>query len=896
MLKSVVIIALSVLLATAPALAQENAAPQEPAATLVTPTAPPSPAVPPPEAAGLRVSDQHPRLLLTPQDLPRLREMAGQRAFRWRRLLAWALEPARQGALPHDGPGLALASLVLSSRDAELSARLGQLAVRCALHGARYGLVESFSGDTLHSKDGNRDPLTLLGKGYTVVRPSFSSLNFLPVSRYTASEVAVNREDSKGVIQASQGDTYCLLQGELLPAATLARQVALTLDWAWSSFSPQQRQGVARWLLSQAQYFSREGLGCFDSESAAALCLSTLAALAAHGLEPVAQEILSRCWEVRFQENLRPCLQNLGAGGGWFEGDTPGARAGLDLVLFALAMKTAAGQREPLQLTWFSDRLAYLMYHLLPGLAQAPAGKYRQISPGGDQVLDSLHAAELTRMQMMALLALRPNDRAAYAARAVLLDTRAPTLLTGCRQVYDFLWVDPDAPTTALATVPLSHLAPSTGQAVMRSDWSSRSTWLGFSCGPHFALRQHLAAAGFMLFRQGFLLPQGGGYDGPTSSHALNYGIRSIAQNTLRVFDPEEYSWYDLRAGRQPKGTYANDGGQRAWALFDEKGKPVKSAPWTASGYEQGQAPWSKLGDIYQVARVEALEDEPRYSYLRGRATQAYDGSTHKMARFVRHLFLLRANGPDDAQAVEAVVVADDVELARKGLSVHFVLHFPEQPTPAAELKNLGPGRWRGPAVPLAANAGKSRLEVVPVWPPDTRLDLMGGVGQAASWVDSRNYPPRPPVTNPWPWRADYARTDAALTAQPMLHVLLPADQGNPARPAIKALATKDSRTIGVVLHDPAWPRVLALRLGEPGAEPPLSYRYPRGNSRHLVAGLKPGEEYKVTVSPFQITIEPGPGLKASDAGLLAFRVAPAANPAPAPAIPQAASQPTAKP
>lgn len=886
MLKNAAIIALGALLLASPVLAQQKAAPAGPA-----PSAAPArqaATAQPPAMAGLQVSSQHPRLLLTPNDLPRLREMAQSRTIRWRRLLAWALEPSREGAAPHDGPGIALASLVLAPSDPELSKRLGGLAVRCALGGARFGTVESFGNGTLRSKGGNRDPLTLMGQGYTILRPSFASLRFLPISRYTASEVTVRSESAGGVIQAAAGDTYCLLQGELITAANLVRQVALTLDWAWASFSPEQRQGVARWLLSQAQYFAKEGLGCFDSESAAALAMSTLAALGAHGLEPAAQDLLSQAWEGRYKAHLQPCLENLGSGGGWFEGGTPGARAGLDLAVFAMALKSAAGQDQPSQLTWYTDRLAYLLFSLLPGVAQAPAGAYHRVAPGGDRVLSPLQAAEYTRMQMMALLALRPNDRSAFAARSLLLDSRTPTLVTGHHQVYDFLWLDPTAPTAALATVPLSHLSPATGQAVLRSDWSSRSTWLGFNCGPHFAMRQHLAAASLMIFRQGFLLPQGGGYDGPVTTHALNYAIRSVAQNTLLIFDPQEYSWYDLRAGKQPKGTYSNDGGQRAWALFNQKGLPTKSAPWTASGYEKGAAPWAKLGDIYQVAEIQTLEDQPRYAYVRGQATQAYDGSTHKIARFLRHVFFLRANGPDDAESVEAVVVADDVELARKGLSVHFVLHFPEQPVPDAELKSLGPGRWRGPATSLVAKAGGSRLEVVPVWPPDAQLDILGGAGQAASWVGSRNYPPRPPEVNPSPWRAEYVRADAALLAQPMLHVLLPSDQDNVQRPAIKALATKDSRTIGVVLHDPTWPRVLVLRLGQPGAEPPIAYRYPSGNSRHLVAGLAPGAEYTVTVGQLQITIAPGPGLKASASGLLAFRV----TTTPSLAAPQAPAKP----
>ena len=61
--------------------------------------------------------------------------------------------------------------------------------------------------------------------------------------------------------------------------------------------------------------------------------------------------------------------------------------------------------------------------------------------------------------------------------------------------------------------------------------------------------------------------------------------------------------------------------------------------------------------------------------------------------------------------------------------------------------------------------------------PPDARLDIVGGAGKAGSWVNSRNYPPRPPTVNPAPWRAEYVKADAAVTSQPMLHVLLPDDR-----------------------------------------------------------------------------------------------------------------------
>ena len=141
--------------------------------------------------------------------------------------------------------------------------------------------------------------------------------------------------------------------------------------------------------------------------------MSALAALAAHGLDPAAGLMLTQVWQKRYLGQIRPCLANLGAGGGWFEGNTPGARAGLELVLFALAVRSATGERGPGQMSWFSDRLSYLLFRLLPGLSKSPTGNYRPVAPGGDEVLDPLEAAELTRMQMMGLLSLRPDDRSA---------------------------------------------------------------------------------------------------------------------------------------------------------------------------------------------------------------------------------------------------------------------------------------------------------------------------------------------------------------------------------------------------------------------------------------------------------------------------------------------------
>jgi hypothetical protein len=62
--------------------------------------------------------------------------------------------------------------------------------------------------------------------------------------------------------------------------------------------------------------------------------------------------------------------------------------------------------------------------------------------------------------------------------------------------------------------------------------------------------------------------------------------------------------------------------------LFDDKGNILSTAPWTASGWDTGNAPWNKLRNAYQVAGITASREMPRYFYLRGDMTKAYQGST----------------------------------------------------------------------------------------------------------------------------------------------------------------------------------------------------------------------------------------------------------------------------
>jgi hypothetical protein len=92
--------------------------------------------------------------------------------------------------------------------------------------------------------------------------------------------------------------------------------------------------------------------------------------------------------------------------------------------------------------------------------------------------------------------------------------------------------------------------------------------------------------------------------------------------------------------------------------------------------------------------------------------------------------------------------------------------------------------------------------------------------------------------------------------------------------PLLRHLASPQAEVVGLRVDDQRLPRVLAVRVGEPLAEAVVSYEQDGRASRHLVAGLVPGQTYAVTVADGLVTLAPGPGPKASQAGLLGFRLA----------------------
>ncbi len=333
--------------------------------------------------------------------------------------------------------------------------------------------------------------------------------------------------------------------------------------------------------------------------------------------------------------------------------------------------------------------------------------------------------------------------------------------------VWDVLWDPSDlglSPAVPDRSWPLARHFEGLGWVVMRSGWDSLAVHAVFDCGDFYYGHQHPAEGGFVIFRNGSLAINSGRYEWG-SEHRPNYMARTIASNTMLVFDPEEKfvtAGGDEEANNGPDGReLSNDGGQR-WP------KPER----TALGQTQGTE-WD-TGDIT------AFETNRWYSYVCGDASRAY--SSHKLKSFTRQFLHIQ---PD------LFLVYDRVESTRPEYRKYWLLHTVNEP-------------WVRRREATARERG-GRLLLRSLFPTDAKLSKVGGRGNEFL-VFGRNYPPALTHYNVGPgeqwggWRIEIA-PGKPRTYDTFLTLLQAADRRGHRAPEANAVATEGCQGAEFSLH-----------------------------------------------------------------------------------------------
>lgn len=387
--------------------------------------------------------------------------------------------------------------------------------------------------------------------------------------------------------------------------------------------------------------------------------------------------------------------------------------------------------------------------------------------------------------------------------------------------IFDLLWRDYDLKPKAPDTLPLTHFSGTPfGWMIARTGWGANSVIAEMKINEQFVgNHQHMDGGSFQLYYKGPLAIDAGAYGGSSggynSPHNKNFFKRTIAHNSLLIYDPDEkFACWNYGGG--DKTEYAdNDGGQRMpgdrWLTcnrFDDLLSPEYTVGKTlAHGY----------GPDVQV---------PDYSYLKGDITQAYTGKVKEVKRSFVFLNLKNETVP------AALIVFDKVVSANPDFKKYWLLHSIEEPRVDGNVFTV-----------TRTQNGDTGLLQNSVLLPDTdnvQIEKVGGSGKEF-WVFGTNY-----TNDPTPRRPDHANERGAwrmevspvkpATENYFLNVMQVAD--NTCRQLEKVKRLDGDRTVGVQIAD----RIVTFSKDSE----PLSGRFQitaegTGTLKFVITDLKPG-------------------------------------------------------
>ena len=351
--------------------------------------------------------------------------------------------------------------------------------------------------------------------------------------------------------------------------------------------------------------------------------------------------------------------------------------------------------------------------------------------------------------------------------------------------IFDVLWRDYTIEPKSPETLPLTKYSGTPfGWMIARTGWDKNSVIAEMKINEHFVgNHQHMDGGAFQIYYKGPLAIDAGAYHGTSggynSPHNKNFFKRTVAHNSLLVFDPNEKfaSW---NYGGTDKTEFAdNDGGQR---MPGDRWETCRSfADLLSDEYTTGQVLAHGIGGDYMA---------PEYSYLSGDITKAYSDKVKEVKRSFVFLNLKSEKVP------AAMVVFDKVVSKNPEFKKHWLLHSIEQPQVSEN----------GIIIKRTKDGDSGMLSNTVLLPAKENLDIqvIGGKGKEF-WVNGTNYANAPQAGRPDPrnergeWRVEVSPS-APANEDYFLNVIQVAD--NNCNELHKASLLKGENLVGAVIAD----------------------------------------------------------------------------------------------
>lgn len=290
---------------------------------------------------------------------------------------------------------------------------------------------------------------------------------------------------------------------------------------------------------------------------------------------------------------------------------------------------------------------------------------------------------------------------------------------------HAFLFYNPDVRPKSIKELPLTrYFGSPAGTMIARTGWdegidrSSPTVIAEMRIGEYqYNNHQHLDAGAFQLYYKGYLAIDSGIYKGSSgkyhSPHNKYYFKRTIAHNSVLVYDPDELKRYPYVKDGGLVWPNINDGGQR-WP--NEGRPPLTLDDLLNKDFKRGEV----LARAYGPDPI-----VPDFSYLKGDITAAYSS---KMKQFQRSFVFLNFK---DAAYPAAFIVFDRVVSANPDFKKYWLLHSVEEPLVAGSRTVISRSEdgYNGQLINDTLLPGRDNVQIVPV----------GGPGKEF-WVFGTNY------------------------------------------------------------------------------------------------------------------------------------------------------------
>ncbi|MEO8152728.1 MAG: heparinase II/III family protein [Rhizobacter sp.] len=426
--------------------------------------------------------------------------------------------------------------------------------------------------------------------------------------------------------------------------------------------------------------------------------------------------------------------------------------------------------------------------------------------------------------------------------------------------------------------LPLARHFRNAGFVTMRDRWTFEdATVLDFKSTSFTSQNHHhFDQNSFSLFYRTPLLLDSGYYSAYGDDHWGNYLIRTVAHNSMVVFDPNESFFMD-------RAWSSNDGGQ--WLQAGMQTYPTLTEGRTGGNHLKG---------------IEAFAQGDDFSYVRGNASLAYSSAKlDQNTGFVRHLVMLRTPG---FWASPVFVLFDQIKLqtGRDALTPTVLFHTTNEPLPLGESAR-GAGVHdvqfaSGSRRILDVVNGSGRVFIETLLPSVVTARKIGGVGSAGDFrfavstpttggnVALVNYLPSGGSAN-WAapdvgaWRIEIGAPGGASagTTREFLHVMSVAEAASAGLSAPSATKLNASpRSASVLL---GGSMVLLIFNGAPSDPVFMDVPVAAAARDFLGVGFQPGERFEAVTAAavggfFRVTLQrSGNGaLQANDDGALRLK------------------------